>query len=180
MNVVTKNHILHSFNCLLREVPFEKITVSMIAEKSGISKPTFYRYYIDKYDVMNYNYKRSLDKWVSNSVCSSWREFYVKMYSLSLADSKLVKNAYSVAGVNSYKEFLYQYSYKAIENSATKCRGGAPLTREEKIHLSIFCYGVIAIDYDWINGKLDYSTEEMAEITYRALPETLRDLWWNP
>ena len=180
MNKYTRNRIVYACNSLMREVPFEKITVSMIAKRGGVSKPTFYRYFLDKYDVMNYNYKRSLDKWVSNNVCNNWREFYVKMYSASLADSKLVKNSYSAAGINSYKEFLYRYSYAAIETSATQCRGGAPLTREEKIYLSIFCYGVIAVDYDWINGDLNYSIEEMAELTYLALPETLRDLWWSP
>lgn len=176
----TKIQILRACNSLLREVPFEKITVSMIAKKSGISKPTFYRYFIDKYDVMNYNYKRNLDKWISNNNCRCWREFYVKMYTASMTDSKREKNAFSAVGTNSYKAFLFQYSYAAIESSATKCRGGAPLTREEKIYLSIFCYGVIDLNFDWINGKLDYTVEEMAELTYLALPETLRDLWWNP
>lgn len=180
MNNYTRDRILKSCNSLLREIPFEKITVSMIAERSGVSKPTFYRYFLDKYDVVNYSYKKNLDKWVSKNVCNSWREFYVKMYEASLIDSKLLKNAYSAAGINSYKEFLYKYSYAAIETSATKCRGGVPLTREERIFLSIFCHGVIAVDYEWINGNLDYTIEEMAELTYRALPDTLRDLWWNP
>lgn len=176
----TRIQILRACNRLLREVPFEKITVSMIANKSGISKPTFYRYFKDKYDVMNYNYKRNLDKWVSNNNCSSWLEFYIKMYTASKADSEREKNAFSVSGTNSYKSFLFKYSYAAIESSATKCRGGAPLTREEKIHLSIFCYGVIDLNFDWINGNLDYTVEEIAKLTYLALPETLRDLWWSP
>lgn len=180
MKDTTKNHIMHSCNSLMREIPFEKITVSMIAKRSGISKPTFYRYFLDKYDAVNYSYKKFLDKWVSTSDCSNWRDFYVKMYSASQNESKLLKNAYSAAGINSYKEFLFHYSYAAIENSATRCRGGAPLTREEKIYLAIFCYGVIAVDYEWINGNLDYTIEEMAELTYLSLPSTLRDLWWKP
>ncbi|MDR1132303.1 MAG: TetR/AcrR family transcriptional regulator [Oscillospiraceae bacterium] len=180
MNIHTKNRIVSSCNALLRALPFEKITVSMIAKRSGVSKPTFYRYFLDKYDVVNYSYKVNLDRWRSHSGGRSWRDFFIKMYTASKADSKLLKNAYSTVGINSYKEFLFKYSYEAIQTSAIKCRGGAPLTREEEIYLAIFCYGVIAVDYEWINGNLDYTAKEMAELTYRALPGTLRDLWWNP
>lgn len=176
----TRIQILRACNRLMREVPFEKITVDMIANKSGVSKPTFYRYFKDKYDVMNYNYKRNLDKWVSNNICSNWKEFFFKMYSASMADTKREKNAFSAVGINSYKSFLFQYSFAAIESSATKCRGGSPLTRDEVIYLSIFCYGVIELNYAWINGNLGYTVEEISELTYLALPETLRDLWWPP
>jgi len=55
MKQLTKDHILNSFNRLLREHHFEEITVKMIMEESGVSRSTFYRHYFDKYDVMNYN-----------------------------------------------------------------------------------------------------------------------------
>ena len=52
MKQITKDHILDSFNRLLRAYQFEEITVKMIMEESGVSRSTFYRYYFDKYDVM--------------------------------------------------------------------------------------------------------------------------------
>ena len=51
MKQITKDHILDSFNRLLRAYQFEEITVKMIMEESGVSRSTFYRYYFDKYDV---------------------------------------------------------------------------------------------------------------------------------
>lgn len=59
---ITKQHITDSFNALFRKYPLEKITVNMIIENAGVSKSTFYRYFLDKFDVMNYNYKRVLDE----------------------------------------------------------------------------------------------------------------------
>lgn len=51
---ITKQHITDSFNALFRKYPLEKITVNMIIENAGVSKSTFYRYFLDKFDVMNY------------------------------------------------------------------------------------------------------------------------------
>lgn len=180
MNKHTKNRIYRSFNSLLREMPFEKITVSMIAKKSDISNATFYRYFIDKYDVMNYHYKTHLDKWLAEAKCNSWAEFYKLTFTSALKDKKREQNALSVVGANSYSSFLVNYSYKVIESSAVKCRGGEPLTHEEELLLTVFVHGIIAVHNAWVNDELDYTLDEISYIMYLAMPETLRDLWWNP
>lgn len=181
MKDLTKDHILYACNCLLREVPFENITVSMIIKRSGVSKSTFYRYFLDKYDVMNYNYKKNLDKWLRDSNCKSWRELYRFIFQATDKDRKREKNAYSVVGTNSYSSFLYRYSYDAIEAMSKRCRSGQELSSKEKFDLSLFCYGGIAVNTDWVNGKMnDYTVEEISELIYLNMPETLRVLWSNP
>ncbi|MBQ3050267.1 MAG: helix-turn-helix transcriptional regulator, partial [Clostridia bacterium] len=52
----TRLTILHAFDRLVERVGFSKITVSMLVKEAGVSRATFYRYFKDKYDVMNYNY----------------------------------------------------------------------------------------------------------------------------
>ena len=54
----TRLTILHAFDRLVERVGFSKITVSMLVKEAGVSRATFYRYFKDKYDVMNYNYKQ--------------------------------------------------------------------------------------------------------------------------
>ena len=66
-NDITKNHITDCFNVLSRKYSLNKITVNMIIEAAGVSKSTFYRHFLDKYDVMNYNYKRALDEIFRNN-----------------------------------------------------------------------------------------------------------------
>ncbi len=68
---ITKQHITDSFNVLSRKYQLDKITVNMIVETAGISKSTFYRHFFDKYDVMNYNYKRVLDDIFTRNACKS-------------------------------------------------------------------------------------------------------------
>lgn len=177
MENLTKIHILNSFNELLREYPIEKITVKMIVEKSEISKATFYRWFIDKYDVMNWNYKKNLDKWVNNQKVNGWKELFIQILYASKQDIKREKNAYSYIGTNSYSAALSNYSYQKVNEVSTKARGGKPLTMQEQVSLAIFCYGTVSLIIDWVNGKYDCDTEKLGEMIYMSMPESLRDLW---
>lgn len=49
--VKTRRNIEETFLRLLRDEPFERITVKQIVEEALINKGTFYRHYLDKYDL---------------------------------------------------------------------------------------------------------------------------------
>ena len=57
----TKALILSSLYDLLRENPYEKVTVSAIVKNCGISQRTFYHHFKDKYDLMEWSYLHALD-----------------------------------------------------------------------------------------------------------------------
>jgi len=60
-----------------------------------------------------------------------------------------------------------------------ECRG-APLTRKEEFELSLFCYGGIAMNVDWLNGELDYTVDEITDLIFMSMPESMRYLWKQP
>ena len=179
MQQLTKAHIVETFNDLLREYPFEKITAKMIIDRAGVSKSTFYRFFLDKHDVLYFNYKNNIDQWVKNQGCKNWKELFVCVYASSLTDHAREKNAFAYNGADSYFQILYRYSYELVEMAALKNRGGGELGRDEKTQLSFFCYGLVSCYADWVRGKFDYTPQEMAEQMYLAMPAAYRNLWWN-
>ena len=50
---LTKQIIKQSFFTLLKEKPVSKITVTKICEESGINRTTFYKYYLDVWDLLD-------------------------------------------------------------------------------------------------------------------------------
>lgn len=50
---VTKRIITQSFFALLKENPVRKITVTKICEVSGVNRTTFYKYYLDVWDLLD-------------------------------------------------------------------------------------------------------------------------------
>ena len=59
--IKTKQHIETTFLKLLEEMPFEKLTTSLIIKKCLISKGTFYAHYLDKYDLAEQLLDRELE-----------------------------------------------------------------------------------------------------------------------
>lgn len=50
----TRENFIEAFCELYKKMPIEKITVKEIAEKAGYSRVTFYSYFSNPYDVLNY------------------------------------------------------------------------------------------------------------------------------
>ena len=57
MALLTQKAILSTFEEMLEEMPFDKITVSALVRRCGVSSNTFYYHYQDIYDL--------LDVWMS-------------------------------------------------------------------------------------------------------------------
>lgn len=48
--------ISEAMKALMRTMPIEKITTKEILEKAGVSRRSFYRYFKDKYDLVEWIY----------------------------------------------------------------------------------------------------------------------------
>ncbi|MCC8046398.1 MAG: TetR/AcrR family transcriptional regulator C-terminal domain-containing protein [Clostridiales bacterium] len=62
MAIMTKELIIQTVFELLNERPFTKITVKDIMERCGINRNTFYYHFRDITDVMEYAFKREMDR----------------------------------------------------------------------------------------------------------------------
>jgi AcrR family transcriptional regulator len=61
---VTKNALAASMKKLMKEEPFEKISVSDICSDCGINRKSFYYHFRDKYDLVNWIFMWALwERW---------------------------------------------------------------------------------------------------------------------
>jgi len=176
-NQRTKEAIIVAFNTLLEKYTFEKITVELITQECQIAKSTFYRYFLDKYDVMNYAYKSFIDTYVDLTICNSYKEMFVHLFTYMKDNSVRMNNSFKASGVNSFESFIYEYSYRTGEIITKQNRNGEGYTPEEAFKCSIFCHGVGSILREYAEGCYDISPEEAAQGLYDVMPSTLRDYW---
>ena len=57
-----KDRFLTSLRTLSKSSPIDKITVRQIAEQSGVTTQTFYNYFPDKYELVQWGYRKRLDR----------------------------------------------------------------------------------------------------------------------
>ncbi|MEE1300472.1 MAG: TetR family transcriptional regulator, partial [Acutalibacteraceae bacterium] len=161
----TRLTILHAFDRLVERVGFSKITVSMLVREAGVSRATFYRYFTDKYDVMNYNYKQMVDMAFTPERIDTLEDLFLIFYQMGRTYWQPLVRMFDSTGINSLSHFIADYSYEAAEKIIEANRK-KPLTEVEKLKLRVFCGGCSYMYEDWIRGKYEMTPEEAAHALY--------------
>ena len=55
-----KYRLAEAMKTCMRTMPVEKITVKEIVQECGTTRQTFYRYFLDKYDLINWYFDKIL------------------------------------------------------------------------------------------------------------------------
>lgn len=173
----TEKAIVDAFNRLISRKQFDDITVADIIAEADVSKATFYRYFHDKYEVMNSNYKELLDELTSLEDCASYRDLYFRLYQAGATKLRDIRGAFGSSGVNPFEAFIFTYSRDTVVRITRENRAGEGLTPQEDLQLDVFCYGICYMYRKWIEGKYELSADEAADLLYEMMPETLNCYW---
>lgn len=172
-----KQQIWDAFYELCRTTPFEKLTVEKIIRQSGVSKATFYRYFRDKYDVLNYNSMAVAERIIGGQPCDNWQEFLKCMFKEIESEADYYRKAFKTSGQNAHARFLYEYSYGLVKKCYQTFYGLEGLTREQDYMISHYCHGCVETIGDWLLESDRVPGEKMAELFYKVMPEEVRGTW---
>ncbi|MBQ6525284.1 MAG: TetR family transcriptional regulator [Clostridia bacterium] len=89
---------------LLRKQTLDKITVSGICEKTGIDRKTFYRYFKDKYEVVEWIYLH--DYFEKTDATEDWNmwDYFTEVARQVYAEKEWFLNAFRSEGQNSFRD----------------------------------------------------------------------------
>lgn len=154
--------LAESMRMLLRAKRFDDISIMEICERAGVSRRTFYRHFVDKYDLLTWNFYRDVsqkiehhDDWVS------W-DYVPVMCRLFNADRAYYRNAYTVVGRNSFREYATRRMYPLVAHDFANCDVYMELKERLIIHS-------IAFVYEAIMTWLDYAPDVTPERFSRSL-----------
>lgn len=156
----------NSMKALVREHDFDEVSVTQICEGAGVSRRTFYRHFLDKYDLMNRTFYHDLcmavphhDDWV----CWDYMPEFCRTFE---RDRAYYRNAYRVSGLNSFREFAAARMYPLLEHDLAGC----PVNRiaREKFIVQLFNMVYDNVQ-DWICNKPTVTADEFArDLRYHA------------
>lgn len=174
----TKQLIWEAFYELSARIPFEKITVEKIIEKSGVSKATFYRHFRDKYDVLNYNSLAIAERLIGGRPCKDWHDFLLCMFREIESELPYYRRAFKTSGQNSHSRFLFEYSYGVVKGCYLKSIQKETLTQEEHYMVTHYCHGCVETLSDWVKDSNEWTGEQMADLFFAMMPEKFRSKWY--
>ncbi len=115
---LTNELIAESFKNLILKKDFKKITVKMIAAESGFMRSTFYNYFQDKYEILEWIVKTELyDKIHPYVLNESYFEAFQKVFKCIEEDKEFYKKAFLIDGQNGFEEILAKEMSKLFKKA---------------------------------------------------------------
>ena len=167
----TKSWIFEALMFLMDEKPYEKITVSDIAEKAGVARPTFYRNFNDIDEValeyLNNSFNTEKDDRQNNIILLFDDKYLIK-------HQKNLKKILSTAGIENciYRE-LQKYTLSLAERYKKHLSPEEYLICRYKI-----CYqitGSLRIIFDWFINNMPMPVEKIISmLNAMNIPKTVQ------
>ena len=175
----TASAILNAFNKLITEHNFQKISVDTIVSEAAVSRSTFYRYFKDKYEVMNDNFKNLLDYYVAPERSRNYRDLCYHLFEYGQKHLNVFRRALESTGFNSFSNFIYEYSYQTALAITRSNRNGAGFSPAEELQVDVFCNGICAVYRNMASRRYNVTPAEAADALYEMMPASLKHYWWK-
>ena len=109
---LTKDLLALSFKELIMKMPFEKITVKMITEGADVIRPTFYKHFQDKYEILEYILEKEIKDKIRVLIENDMEDDLLRLLFTCLSkDKEFYKKLYLIEGPNSFDHLMFQFIY---------------------------------------------------------------------
>lgn len=172
MNV--KKSLSDAIYNLLQTNDIEKITTADILKESGVSRATFYRYFKDKYDLMNCVYVSMHLQNALPQLDAGFENVILETCQFVNEHRQFFKNAFKYKGQNSIAEFLRIYCRDLCINACKQRTHADQLSDEVYFAIEYHSAGAVRIFEDWIQSDFSRSPEKHAKLLFSCIPENLK------
>ena len=174
----TKALLAASLKELAKSKPADKITVKEITQNCGMTSPTFYNHFHDKYELMAWIYNEKVEKSIENLGKSiSFENVVYKWIEAILEDEDFFLNVLKNAvGQNSFRYTTNDHAILLLSNWIKKYHNMTELPLDIQFYLRFYMRGISETINDWCLGNCSISPQEMTRLFIEAMPNKLKHL----
>ena len=173
----SRYRLARSMKECMKHASVESITVKQITENCGLTRQTFYRNFLDKYDLINWYFDKLLMK--SFEHMGQGKTIYdalVKKFTYIKEEQNFFAAAFRYDSQNSLREHDFELILAFYENLIKEKTRRMP---EEQVHflLEMYCQSSIYMTVQWVLGEVKTTPEKLARIVVDAMPGKLMKLF---
>lgn len=173
----TKMKFVEAMKECMKSKSVDSITVRMITEKCGMTRQTFYRNFLDKYDLINWYFDRILlESFERMGDGKTIYEGLVKKFRYIEEEKLFFAVAFRSDDQNSLKQHDFELILEFYCNLIAEKNGEKP-SSDIMFMLEMYCRESITMTVKWVLGDIKVSDEELAKLLVRAMPRELAELF---
>lgn len=174
----TKALLAASLKELAKSKPADKITIKEITQNCGMTSPTFYNHFHDKYELMAWIYNEKVEEAMENlGETISFEDVVYKWIETALEDKEfyinLLKNA---VGQNAFRYTTNDHAIRLVSDWIKERHNMSELPTEFQFYLRFYMRALSETVNDWFLGKCSYSIRELSKLLVEAMPYKLKPL----
>ena len=172
----TKYIFAQAIKDLIKVRPLDKIAVTDIVTRSGMTRQTFYRYFKDKYDLVNWYFEKLvLKSFRQMGQGCSLKEALELKFAFIKKEHSFFKEAFKSNDYNNLVNYdyncIYAFYKEIIENNLAH-----QIDQQIDFLLKMYCKGSIDMTVEWVLHDMPISIDEIVTLLIEALPDRLEPL----
>lgn len=172
-----KYKLAEAMKTCMRTTSVENITVKQIVETAGVSRQSFYRNFIDKYDLVNWYFDRLLEQsFKEMGKGETVREGLIKKFQYIRQEKLFFTAGFKGDNQNNLKEhdFIMIYEFYC---SLIREKTGEQLDLTMRKLLEMYCWSSIYMTVQWLMHGMKEPEENLAQLMIDAMPPKLHSLF---
>lgn len=158
----------------MEHTSLDKITVTQIVERAGVTRQTFYRNFKDKYDLVNWHFEQLAQRsFKQMGVSLTLREGLIQKFEFLKGERTFFTQAFRSNDCNSVVAYDYQCILEFYGNILRKKLGCRELPADVAFLLQMYCSGSIRMTVDWVTGGMERPIPELVDLLIEAMPDRL-------
>ena len=172
MALLTQKAILATFQQMLEEMPFDKITVSALVRRCGVSSNTFYYHYQDIFALLEVWLEQLLRGYLTGG--ADWREATKALMRDCRAHPAMVYHLFNSLSRDRLERYVFTLSDDVFERQVGRLAQGRDIPPEMLRSITSFCryaYVGFFLQFLWdkMSGDIDRSVEQRG-VLFRSGP----------
>ena len=176
-NEKTKYKLAEAMKECMKTSKVDAITVKQLAEKCGLTRQTFYRNFLDKFDLINWYFGKILDQSFEHmGRGTSVYDALVRKFTYIEQEKQFFAAAFRYDEQNSLREHDFELILEFYSNLIFQKTGRRP-DAETSFLLEMYCRGSIYMTVKWLLGGMKFPPAQLAKQLVLGMPEKLVQLF---
>ena len=173
----TKELLAESLLELAQKKRIDKITITEITGNCGMSQPTFYHHFKDKYDLIVWSHTTHVSEVMGRIDNKNylWKDTLLDGARYYAENREFIKNALKhTSGQDSFIEYVRRRNTEFLKAEVQKKLMTEFIPDEIMGMIEVYVYGTVQYMLKWLMSDMHLPPEQVADIWEKSLPEPLK------